>query len=415
MRSVVFLFIVCCLCTAQMDIVYLKEAAINQGAVCLDGSPGIYYFKAGSPVNSTKWAIHLLGGGLCLNNEECLMRSQTYLGSSMYWPPQIRYGGPLQEDPAYNPDFYDWNHVFLAYCDGACFSGDVEQPVRVAAGTVYYRGHRILLATIKDLLENRGLDKATDVLVVGDSAGGMATFFHADEIKSMMPKSVTRFKAAPFSGVFLDSPNAEGKTFYKNDMKHVLEMQNCAGGVNQKCIAAQSPDEYYKCFLAQYSMEYTETPLFVIGSAYDSVGISCIVEGEPELYPIGTGAGNCSAVPGWEACEEDPSQCTNEQWAKIEEYSDYFRKAIENNPKMKQNGNGIFEYSCYSHAAEATSAWVFITVQNTAMRDAVRKWYFSDNEPSSNHFYTDCINHGSYSCNPSCDYPSKNQKSPKIF
>ena len=407
MRFFVFFCIVASLCLAEMNIVYLKQAAVNEGAVCLDGTPGIYYFKAGSPANSTKWVIHLLGGGLCLNNEECLMRSQTYLGSSSYWPAQIKYGGPLHEDPAYNPDFYDWNHVFLAYCDGASFSGDVAEPVKVAFGVVYYRGHRILLATIKDLLKNKGLDKATDVFVVGDSAGGMATFYHADEIKSMMPKSVTRFKAAPFSGVFLDVPNAEGTVFYINDMKHVFEMQNCSGGLDQRCIEAQSPDEGHKCMLAQYSMEHTQTPLFVMGSAYDSIGLSCIEGGEPETSPIATGAGNCSAVPGWGECEENPSQCTQEQWDKIQDYASTFLKVIMFNPKFTQNGNGLFEYSCHSHAAESTNAWVFVSVQGTVMRDAVRKWYFSDDEPSSNHFYKDCVNYGSFSCNPTCEYPSK--------
>ena len=62
---------------------------------------------------------------------------------------------------------------------------------------IYYRGHRILLATMNELLTKHNLD--TDVLLVGDSAGGMATYYHADEIKDMLPQTA-RFKAAPFSG-----------------------------------------------------------------------------------------------------------------------------------------------------------------------------------------------------------------------
>jgi len=390
---------------ADMDIVFLKEAAINKGAVCLDGSPGIYFFKAGSKTNSSKWVLHLLGGGMCFSDEECLVRSKKYLGSSLYWPATFQYGGALSENATYNPDFYDWNHVLFAYCDGASFSGDVDKPVKVGDNVVYYRGHRILQATMKDLLENKGLDQATDVLLVGDSSGGMGTYFHADEIKSMMPKSVTRFKAAPLSGVFLDYPNAEGKMVFTTEMKQVFEMQNCSGGVNQKCIAAQSADERYKCIFAQYTLEHTESLLFVVGSAYDVGGTACVIGGEPELAPMDTGVGNCSAVPGWGPCEYDAQYCTKEQWQLIDAYSATFMKLIENNTKFSQNGNGMFEYNCHTHAVETTRAWELYSVQGTIMRDAVSKWYFSDNEPSSNHYYKDCVNHGSYSCNPTCSLP----------
>jgi len=394
-----------CLCLADMDIVYLKEAAAREGAVCLDGSPAIYFFKPGSAANSTKWVLHLLGGGFCGTNEECLMRSQMFLGSSLYWPAIMNYGGPLNENMTYNPDFYDWNHAFFVYCDGSCFSGDLDEPVNYKGKLLYYRGHRNFLATLKDLLKNKGLDKATDVLVVGDSAGGMATLFHIDEIKSYMPKSVTRFKAAPLSGVFLDYPNVEGKMAFSGCIKNVFTMHNCTGGVNQKCIAAMSPEDRYKCMFAQYTMDYTDSQLFLVGSAYDTIGTSCVVGGEPPIGPSIVGAGNCSAVPGWAPCEKDGSKCTKEQWEKIEDYGNAFKKLIEGHPKMNQDGNGMFECNCHTHSMECSDAWMIYTVDGTQMREAVRSWYFSDNEPASKHRYIDCVYHESYTCNPSCSVP----------
>jgi len=374
------------------------------GAVCLDGTPGIYYFKAGSEANKTKWVLHFLGGGMCMSGAECQIRSKTYLGSSSAWGLEFDYQGPLSEDPKYNPDFYDWNHAFFVYCDGVSFSGDVEDPVQVGEDKLYYRGHRILLETIKDLKAKRGLDQATEVLVVGDSAGGMATFYHIDEISSLMPDSVTRFKGAPFSGVFLDRPNVDGVVFFRDVLGGAFKNQNCAGGVNSKCIAAQtSPDDYWKCFFAEYSMTYTDTPLFVLNSAGDTIGLLCIALGEP-LNGISNGTGNCSAVPGWEKCELEFT-CTDEQWSKMLEYSTGFRDVIENHPKMNQDGNGLFEYDCYTHAVESGFAWDQVSVQGTVMRDAVRKWFFSDNEPASEHTYKDCINTGVPACNPTCVRP----------
>jgi len=397
-----FVLMLSCVCMAYMKIVYLKEAAANDGAVCLDGSPAIYYWKPGSEANSTKWVFHIIGGGLCFNDEECLLRSKSYLGTSTVWPEVISYRGPTSENFTYNPDYYDWNHAFFVYCDGACFSGDLDEPVLYKGEYLYYRGHRILIAILKDLLYDKGLDKATDVLLVGDSAGAMSSFFHVDEIKSYMPKSVKRFKTAPFSGIFLDYPNLEGKPVWADNIKNVFTLQNCSGGVNQRCIAAMAPDEQYKCMFAEYTMEYIETPIMPIGSAYDIIGTSCIIGAEPTEGYATTGAGNCSAVPGWAVCEGDDTKCTKDQWDAIEDYGLSFMKRIENNPKLKEDGNGLFEYNCHTHAIECTDAWMLYETNGVIMRDAVREWYFSDNEPTSKHFYHDCVNHESYSCNPSC-------------
>jgi len=247
------------------------------------------------------------------------------------------------------------------------------------------------------------MNQATDVLFVGDSAGGMATYYHADEVKILMPPSVKRFKASPFSGMFLDRPNVEGKDSFDAEFKHVYEMQNCT--VNKRCEAAHSPEERYKCMFAEHTLEYIESPLFVLNSADDACGISCVLLGETQITPRGTGSGNCSAIPGWDQCENEPHYCSYIQWQKIEEYAADFSKTLETNPKFKQNGNGYFEYSCRSHAAETlTTAWWYLQVQGTTMREAFKRWYFSDNEPSTNHMYKDCVNHQTFNCNPTCDF-----------
>lgn len=405
MKSFVCLFVLLAafsgLSSAVMDIVYLNETADGEGAVCLDGSSGAYYFKAGVEENRSKWVIHLCGGGMCMNDTECYQRSQTFVGSINFWPPLMAWGGPIDEDPVYNPDFYSWTHVFFPYCDGASFSGDREDPVEIMNTSIYYRGHRILVAGFKDLLKTKGLDQATDVFLVGDSAGAMATYFHVDEIKSMLPDTI-KYKAAPFSGVFLDRPNVEGVSFWKETLEYLYGMQNSSG--NQKCFDA-NPDDKYKCFDVPYLLDFIETPLFVLNSAYDRVAVQCIIMGEP-LITTANGCGNCSAVPGWKECADDVNNCTVEQWDKIEEYAVDFRNRIENSPKLAQDGNGLFEYSCVVHDVEPSYGWDHFVVQDTLLRDAVRDWWLSDNEPSANHFYKDCANTGGEMCNPTCQAPS---------
>ena len=53
---------------------------------CLDGSPYGVYFRA-SPTRSTAWTIFLQGGGWCYDEQDCLARSKTVIGSSKGWGP----------------------------------------------------------------------------------------------------------------------------------------------------------------------------------------------------------------------------------------------------------------------------------------------------------------------------------------
>jgi len=342
-----------------------------------------------------------------MNETECYVRSKSFLGSINFWPSKMTWGGPISDDPVYNPDFSNWTHLFFPYCDGACFSGNKEDPLVVNNTNVYFRGHRILEAAFKDILETKGFDQATEVLLVGDSAGGMATYYQADWIKQFMPPSVKKFKAVPFSGIFLDRPNAEGTFVFGPMLEYAYRLQESVG--NQKCAEA-NPDDKYKCFLPQYVMEYIETPLFVMNSAYDLVAIQCIVAGEP-LITYSQGTGNCSAVPGWRECSLDVANCTLDQWAKIEEYATYFRVIVENNPVVTKVGNGLYEHSCIIHDVEPDYGWNHFVVRDTLLRDAVRDWFLSDNDPAFRHTYKDCDNGFDTECNPTCKKPSSSSSS----
>ena len=68
--------------SAGWGLVLLHDAAQRSGAVCLDGSPGGYYFQKGTGNGSSGWMIHLQGGGWCVNEDDCRDRSKSFLGSS---------------------------------------------------------------------------------------------------------------------------------------------------------------------------------------------------------------------------------------------------------------------------------------------------------------------------------------------
>lgn len=110
---------------AQQDSSDVRVIIVRvQGAVCLDGSAPGYYIRRASSAGEDKWILHLEGGGWCGDEADCLSRSKTALGSSINWPLTAEFHGFLSDNVTVNPDFYNWNMVYLMYCDGSSFSGN---------------------------------------------------------------------------------------------------------------------------------------------------------------------------------------------------------------------------------------------------------------------------------------------------
>lgn len=231
---------------------------------------------------------------------------------------------------------------------------------------------------------------------------GLSSYEHADQIKAMLPNSVTRFKVAPFSGVFLNTANVEGKNVYPDQMKNVFNMMNSSAGAQEGCLRSKLPGDQWKCMFAEEIIEHVKTPLMVMNSAYDSWSSFCIFTSE-YVDPSSPRNGNCTAAPGWYDCIRTGA-CTDEQIDKYNKlWGDKFRNIIATNPGIKKDGNGAFVYSCHQHCAESNyNWWNRITLGDTTMREAFTKWYFSDNEPAQKHVYGDCSYTDGFYCNPTC-------------
>ena len=52
--------------------------------------------------------------------------------------------------------------------------------------TLYFRGFKILQATLDSLMK-AGMSSATDVILTGCSAGGLATYLHAQYVYDQLP------------------------------------------------------------------------------------------------------------------------------------------------------------------------------------------------------------------------------------
>uniref|UniRef100_M1DCW6 Pectin acetylesterase n=1 Tax=Solanum tuberosum TaxID=4113 RepID=M1DCW6_SOLTU len=97
------------------------------------------------------------GGGWCQNVAQCLLRKNSKYGSSAKMENQVFFSGMLSNEQKFNPEFYNWNRVFVRYCDGGSFTGDVEA---IDPGTgLHYRGARIFKAIMEELLA-QGMNKS---------------------------------------------------------------------------------------------------------------------------------------------------------------------------------------------------------------------------------------------------------------
>ncbi len=137
-----------------------------------------------------QWIVYLEGGGWCYDLDQCVGRAQTDLGSSKNYPAFFDPGyeggnGMLSNVSALNPDFWGWNFVYVRYCDGASYTGDVAKPVVHNQYPLYFRGRHNFNAVISALME-RGLQNAEEAILAGCSAGGLGTYVHCDHFTELL-------------------------------------------------------------------------------------------------------------------------------------------------------------------------------------------------------------------------------------
>ena len=269
--------------SAQGQGYFLRAAA--QGpthAVCLDGTPGAYYHSPGSGAGSRKWYVHMEGGGWCRSTHDCLGRSSSSLGSSSGYALNVTdeamngQSGAMRRDTAANPQMHDWNHVLIKYCDGNSFTGANASATAVPDGkggskTLHWRGSAVLDAAMDDLIGSRGLVFATDVVVGGGSAGGLAVLLHCDRWAERLHGASAAMRVACLSdsGFFVDhesgpQPPRFPDYGYHTGMVWAYDQMNSSGGVDATCLAHYSPlGEGWRCNFAQYTTAFNEAPVFL--------------------------------------------------------------------------------------------------------------------------------------------------------
>eukprot|EP01121_Diplochlamys_sp_Union-15-3_P004235 TRINITY_DN1425_c0_g3_i3.p1 TRINITY_DN1425_c0_g3~~TRINITY_DN1425_c0_g3_i3.p1 ORF type:complete len:293 (-),score=41.21 TRINITY_DN1425_c0_g3_i3:27-905(-) len=269
--------------------------------------------------------------------DDCYSRSQTSQGSSKNYPKTttMEYGY-FSTFPEQNPQMYNWNSVFIRYCDGGSFSGDNDTITDYRGTQLYFRGKRILQAVFNDLYTNRGLQNATDVVISGCSAGGLATFLHVDWWKNNLSPT-TKVRGMPDSGFFLDYESPVKK--YHSSMIWVFNQMNSSSGVNEDCINYyRSTGDTWKCIFAEHTSPFIQTPIFPLQSEYD----------EWQIYE--------------DLNSTDPKA--------INAWGETLTNLVKTNLLAKPQ-HGIFLDSCQHHCGE----WGNIVISGDNQAKAFEEWY----------------------------------------
>ena len=233
------------------SIPMLKVTLSGTNARCNDGSPAVMFIRpananyspSGKPQEplkaSDKWVIYTQGGGSCSSAEDCLIRWCDAPGAASFESAGkmsslgtedaiVMNTGIFNRDSANS--FSDYNHVYLFYCSSDSWIGSETQQGLVAnfsSSSVTYdiefNGEAIINSAFATLRNGPtapdasaaeayydtplpDLDEASEILLTGESAGGVGLRHHLDrlanELKQANPKvSVYGVIDASFSPV----------------------------------------------------------------------------------------------------------------------------------------------------------------------------------------------------------------------
>eukprot|EP00316_Scyphosphaera_apsteinii_P016208 CAMPEP_0119326424 /NCGR_PEP_ID=MMETSP1333-20130426/68363_1 /TAXON_ID=418940 /ORGANISM="Scyphosphaera apsteinii, Strain RCC1455" /LENGTH=388 /DNA_ID=CAMNT_0007334731 /DNA_START=27 /DNA_END=1194 /DNA_ORIENTATION=- len=249
----------------------LNSTLVQQyGARCLDGSAGGFYFApATTAENRSKLVIFVQGGGECRTKEECDGWSGGMGSSSKGWPLSLAIEeDELSHSSQLNPDFHDWQKLFLPYCSADMHSG-TRKTRSAALGGWYFAGHSLIAGSLKALAMLPDFVEPRLVLLSGSSAGGIGALLHADFISDHWPAASV--KAAPACGFFYAAVSSF-RDWNANESTPASKLGFISEWdpfIDETCSRATGGN-VSACTDAHFALPHISTPLFVRENLYDT-------------------------------------------------------------------------------------------------------------------------------------------------
>lgn len=222
-------------------------------AQCNDQTPFAFQISL-APTRTDKWVVYFEGGGNCDGKYNPCGGRGVGLTSTKGYPADrsnsytTSLGVILSRDPDINPMFFDANFAFGNYCSSDGWSGTNSTPQTVPIKTTtaqwVFTGRNNARSIAEVLFRNYGLrDGASQLLVTGNSAGGVGAFINFDLFASRMPQSIAnRSIAVLASAAWTDDLFSDPNFTYRGSK---MPLETIAANIEQiygfdadpKCLA----------------------------------------------------------------------------------------------------------------------------------------------------------------------------------
>ncbi len=332
------------------------------GARCIGGSAAGYYRAAAtSAVNATKYVIFLEGGGECRTADECRAWEQSHAVDSSQWPETraLETLSEMDSDCGENPDFCDWNKIYIPYCTGDMHAGTQTGPSATLGG-YYFAGHNQIVGVVSDLRESSGaFPEPTHVLVTGSSAGGIGALMHTDYFGDEWPQATV--KGAPRCGFFYAGVTAldDAQRGAQTPAAHLGFIQDWKPWYPRACANATG-NNMSLCTDAHFLYPHLQRPVFIRENQFDTA----------KLANCGWNGQNATYLRAWGA------------WMRAQ------LDVIAHSDK-----DGFYSASCLEHGGNF--GWRSSPVVNgVRMRDAVSNWFFDKGNRSMQNVVDTCAEAG---------------------
>ena len=262
----------------------------NSKAKCMDGSNYKFLFSKGWGNGTNSFYIYFEGGGFCGDNNYnpkdndaplkcCFNRKNVELGNNKFNFLYKYFNKFLSRfftsSKYFNPIFYNWNKVFIKYCDGTLHIGNIKEPILFNNTQLYIRGEENVKSVFNYLIKNNNFSNAKDVVGVGSSAGGIAVVFYSKYIRSLISDK-TNYRIISDSGYFHHG-TYNGLNIMDDMMTKLMNNLNIQQTETMKMI-----DENLDFFDSSNTIKYinklnNDYPILFLTSSYDSWALENLV------------------------------------------------------------------------------------------------------------------------------------------
>ncbi|KAJ0936843.1 putative pectinacetylesterase/NOTUM [Helianthus annuus] len=261
-------------------------------------------------------------------------------------------------------DLYNWNRVYMRYCDGASFTGDVEEVDH--DNNLYFRGARVFDAIVEELM-SIGMKDAQNVLLSGCSAGGLASILNCDKFRGFFPQN-TRVKCVSDAGYFPHVKDLSGEYRFEQYFDKIVTLHGSAKALPSECTSNMNPG---LCFYPDFAMPYINTPIFIVNSAYDTWQVSNMFATN-ESDPKGE----------FTKCKNDLNECSTTQLKRLQ--GDQYSYLISFSFDITfSSTEGMFINTCYTHCQTDQSTWfanATSKLDDKTIAEGVDDWFYDKSE-----------------------------------